>query len=126
MFFSQSHPQHQPLYLLHGLLNFLNQFQERFSKESQITLLTNVLQFLTASFQFKYSYSVSKVASNDELYAENESFKSEVIALSELVIQRLIDLIASIDDSKVCCCLLIYFNLFILFIYISFVVRNPN
>lgn len=86
-----------PFQLVTGLMNVFSTF-ENFSNSRMrinLTVLLNLVKYLSTQLQIKLPYHVLNVDSNDEIFVKDENFRNEGQGLLESIIN---DILAGISD----------------------------
>ncbi|XP_064477807.1 VPS35 endosomal protein-sorting factor-like isoform X2 [Ornithodoros turicata] len=92
-------PEHEPLYLLRGLLNVVQDYVWDSHCDSRALVYLNVMNLLSAMIQDSYLYHVDKVDSNDTLYGGDPKFTNEVNELCQTVLDELLCHLKQLGDS---------------------------
>ncbi|KAL4240173.1 hypothetical protein ACF0H5_000967 [Mactra antiquata] len=83
-------PDSSVLYLLRGLLNILQNYTWEPNSDAKVVVYTRVLAMLSASCQETYPYHVSKVDSNDAMYASDPKYIKEIKGICTTLVEEIL------------------------------------
>jgi len=92
-------PDHEVLYLLRGLLNGIQEYPWSSNSDYKIKVFMNTTSLLAAACQDRYLYGISKVDSNDSLYAGDRKLVAEVAKLVHTLLEQILEHMRSLTTS---------------------------
>lgn len=84
------HPEQEPLYLIRGLLNVIQDYTWEQNSDSKVLVYLNVLNLLPSLAQESYIWSVDGVDSNDALYGNDPKFVAEICKICSTVTDEIL------------------------------------
>ncbi|XP_042908545.1 VPS35 endosomal protein-sorting factor-like isoform X2 [Parasteatoda tepidariorum] len=90
------HPEQEPLYLIRGLMNVIQDYS--WESDSKVTIYLNFLNLLSALSQESYIWSIDGVDSNDALYGSDPKFLAEINKISSTLIDEMLSHLKQLGD----------------------------
>ncbi|GIY19382.1 VPS35 endosomal protein-sorting factor-like [Caerostris darwini] len=84
------HPEQEPLYLIRGLLNVIQDYTWEQHSDTKVLVYLNVLNLLSALSQETYIWSLDGVDSNDALYGSDPKFITEINKICSTLIDEIL------------------------------------
>ncbi|XP_054717134.1 VPS35 endosomal protein-sorting factor-like [Uloborus diversus] len=94
------HPEQEPLYLIRGLLNVIQDYTWEQHSDSKVLIYLNVLDLLSAMSQETYAWSIEGVDSNDALYGSDPKFISEINKICSTLIDEILAHLKYLGDKN--------------------------
>jgi len=94
------HPEHGPFYLSNGLLVVITDFPWE-KQENKLRALISIFCLFSAYAQKHLPYTVERVVSNDELFAGEETYHSELAPLVTKVVASCLECLQAMDNTPV-------------------------
>lgn len=98
LLFVPDHPEQEPLYLIRGLLNVIQEYAWDPHGDTKALAYLNVLNLLAAMSQEQYLYHIDKVDSNDALYGGDPKFTAQVAELCGSVVDEVLAHLRHLGD----------------------------
>lgn len=99
LLFVPDHPEQEPLYLLRGLLNVVQDYLWDSHSDARAVAFLNVLNLLTALSQDHYLHHIDKVDSNDALYGGDPKFTAQIVELCGSVMDEVLSHLKYLGDA---------------------------
>ncbi|EEC15414.1 esophageal cancer associated protein, putative, partial [Ixodes scapularis] len=99
LLFVPDHPEQEPLYLLRGLLNVVQDYLWDSHSDARAVAFLNVLNLLTALSQDNYLHHIDKVDSNDALYGGDPKFTAQISELCGSVMDEVLSHLKYLGDA---------------------------
>jgi len=94
------HPEHGPFYLVKGLLQVAIAHNWQPTSPAKALLLTRLLALFSALHQSALPYHAAKVESNDVLYAGDEAYNTELLAIIDELIKLILKHLESLSADQ--------------------------
>lgn len=99
LLFVPDHPENEPLYLLRGLLNVLQDYLWDSHSDARSIAFLNALNLLSALSQDSYLHHIDKVDSNDALYGGDPKFTAQIRELCGSVMDEVLNHLKYLGDA---------------------------
>ncbi|RWS26992.1 UPF0505 protein C16orf62-like protein [Leptotrombidium deliense] len=94
------HPEQEPLYLLCGLLNVVEDYSFDSYSDIKLRIYLDILSYLSVISLENYPYHIDKVDSNDVLYGNSKQFMDKIQELSTVAIENILAHLKKLGDEK--------------------------
>eukprot|EP01004_Peranema_trichophorum_P008775 NODE_7525_length_768_cov_36.868217_g6913_i0.p1 GENE.NODE_7525_length_768_cov_36.868217_g6913_i0~~NODE_7525_length_768_cov_36.868217_g6913_i0.p1 ORF type:complete len:224 (-),score=45.69 NODE_7525_length_768_cov_36.868217_g6913_i0:97-732(-) len=95
------HPEHGPLYLFQALKELIQTYQWEHNSSARARLSISMIQALSGLYQDELPYHfASGTTSNDELYAGNKDYKTEIEEICTQLVDDVLTDIAELDGKQ--------------------------
>ncbi|XP_076309475.1 VPS35 endosomal protein-sorting factor-like isoform X2 [Tachypleus tridentatus] len=95
------HPEQEPLYLIRGLLNVVQDYTWDSNSDARVIVYLNVLNLLSSMTQESYIYHIEKVDSNDALYGSDPKFLAMVNKIGSTLVDEILSHLKLLGDKGI-------------------------
>ncbi|KAL9658300.1 hypothetical protein ABK040_015620 [Willaertia magna] len=92
------HPEQGPFYLMRGLLNLIQEYDWGHGSDAKVRLFIHTLTSLFAFAQSNLPYTYAGVTSNDELYMEDDDYKTQLTQIGNTIIEKTLEEMATLTQ----------------------------
>ena len=91
------HPEQGPFYLMRGLLNLIQEYDWGNGSDAKIRLFIYTLSTLDAFSQETLPYTYTGVSSNDELFMEDDDYKTQLVKIGNTIVEKAYEEISALS-----------------------------